>query len=79
MASNTAGREVKHFHCSFTKYEGQMVISKRYYKNKPNTVSEIFKMTDIIKYLTPQVILELNEKIYQNGSWSVLYKSVPGF
>ena len=36
-------------------------------------------MTAIIKYLTPHVILDLNKKLYQNGGWAALYKSVIGF
>lgn len=32
-------------------------------------------MTAIIKYLTPNVIFELNKKLYQNGGWGALYKS----
>ena len=72
MSSDTAVREVKHFHYSFPKHEGQIVISRRFYKNAPIVISEMLKMTAIIKYLTPHVIWDLNQKLYQNGGWAAL-------
>ena len=79
MSSDAAEREVQHFHYSFPKHEGQIVISRRYHKIVPNIVPEMLKMTAIIKYLTPYFILDLNEKLYQNGGWGTLYKSDRGF
>ena len=32
-------------------------------------------MTDIVKYLTPHVILQQNEKLYQKDGWGALYQS----
>ena len=60
ISPNRAEREVRYFHYSFPKHKAQIVIFRRFYQKALNIVSEMFKITDIIKYLTPHIILELN-------------------
>ena len=39
----------------------------------------MFKITAMIKYLNPHIILDLNKFFYQKGGWGALYKPVSGF
>ena len=63
MSSETAEIKVNYFCYRFPKYEGQILISRKYFLRTLRFVFKTFNMTTIIKYLTQYVILDLNNKL----------------
>ena len=59
MSSDTTKREIKYSHYIFFKYEGHILISRRYYRKTPNAVSKILNIIVIVKYLSPYIVLDI--------------------
>ena len=53
-------RELHYFCYSYPKYEGQISFSQRFLDGAPLGVSELLKISAVIKYLTPTVIQKVN-------------------
>ena len=60
-------RKVAPFTYSLPKHKGQVDLSKKYLRLAPTSIRQMFKVTAVSRWLTPFVIILLNDQIEKKG------------
>ena len=67
MTNSLKERKVASFTYGLPKHEGQVDLSKKYLRLAPTSIRQMFKVTAVSRWLTPFVIILLNDQIQKRA------------
>ena len=76
MGCISEARELHGFTYAYPKHEGQVTLSKKFLNSTSTGIFHLFKISAVIKYLTPYLIQSLNSKIREHRGFHSLSSSI---